>query len=184
MTALPEPKIVFVGPPGAGKTTAIAAISDVAPVCTDVRNTDPALAKAQTTVGLDYGEVHLGEGERVRLFGTPGQDRFDFMWRILAQQALGLVVLIDNSRPDPVGDLRRYLDAFAPTLDGGTACVIGVGRLESHAQPGLADFNEALAEQGRVLPLLAVDVRQREDVLMLLDVVLAQVEARQFTPEP
>lgn len=170
-------KIVFTGTPGAGKTTAIGAISDTPPVVTDVPNRDPSLAKARTTVGMDYGEVVVADLVRVRLFGTPGQARFDFLWPILAHRAMALVILVDNSRPDPLADLRLYLDAFAEQLDH-TACVVGVGRTETHPQPGLQAFGDELARRGRVVPVLPVDVRDREQVLMLIDCVLAQVEAR------
>ena len=169
-------KIVFTGTPGAGKTTAIAALSDIAPVLTDVANTDPSLAKAVTTVGLDYGHVDLGDGLRVRLFGTPGQQRFDFMWRILAERSLGLVILVDNSRPDPLADLRVYLDHFADLLPQ-LNCVIGVGRTLECPLPTLDDFADVLAERGLAVPTLAVDVRQRDDVLVLVEAVLAQAEA-------
>lgn len=169
-------KIVFTGTPGAGKTTAIAALSDIAPVLTDVANTDPSLAKAVTTVGLDYGHVDLGDGLRVRLFGTPGQQRFDFMWRILAERSLGLVILVDNSRPDPLADLRVYLDHFADLLPQ-LNCVIGVGRTLECPLPTLDDFADLLAERGLAVPTLAVDVRQRDDVLVLVEAVLAQAEA-------
>lgn len=169
-------KIVFTGTPGAGKTTAIAALSDIAPIVTDVANSDPGLAKAVTTVGLDYGHVDLGEGVRVRLFGTPGQQRFDFMWRILVEQALGLVILIDNSRPDPGADLRVYLDHFADLLPQ-MNCAIGVGRTLECPLPTLDDFTDLVAERGLAIPTLAVDVRERHDVLRLIDAILAQAEA-------
>ena len=110
-----EHKILFSGTMGAGKTTAIAAVSEIGPLSTDVRNTDESVAKATTTVGLDYGELTLDNGERLRLYGTPGQPRFAFMWDILARGALGLVILIDNSRPDPLADLDVYLDGYAST---------------------------------------------------------------------
>ncbi|HET7863154.1 MAG TPA: GTP-binding protein [Burkholderiaceae bacterium] len=172
-----EHKIVFAGSPGAGKTTAIGAISDRPPVVTDVRNSDPSLKKDFTTVGMDYGELDLGEGERVRLFGTPGQARFNFLWGILATHALGLVILIDNSRPDPLQDLGVYLDGFKHLLPE-IACTVGIGRTESHPSPALDQFGDLLAARGLLCPVLPVDVRCRDDVLLLIDTVLAQAEAR------
>ncbi|MBB4867726.1 signal recognition particle receptor subunit beta [Pseudomonas nitritireducens] len=170
-----EYKILFTGTMGAGKTTAIAAISDVAPVSTDVQNNDPSLDKARTTVGLDYGEVVLGPDERLRLYGTPGQARFSFMWGILSRGALGLVILIDNSRPDPLGDLRIYLDGFAECI-AVAPCVIGVGRLPGHPHPGLDDYAAALAQAGHTFPVVEVDVREAQQVRMLLDLLLLQLE--------
>lgn len=169
-------KIVFAGSPGAGKTTAIGAISDRPPIVTDVRNSDSSLKKDFTTVGMDYGELDLGDGERVRLFGTPGQARFDFLWSILAANALGLVILIDNSRADPLRDLDLYLDGFKHLLPE-VACTVGIGRTESHPSPSLDEFSDFLAERGLICPVLPVDVRRREDVLLIIDTVLAQVEA-------
>jgi len=172
-----ELKIVFTGPPGAGKTTAITALSDEPPVSTDVVNHDKSLGKSHTTVGMDYGLVALGEGEQVRLFGTPGQSRFDFMWQILTKDALGLILLLDNSRPDPLADLAEFAEALKTAL-ATVACVVGVGRTESHEHPDLDAFADALSARGVLCPVLPVDVRRRDDVLMLVDAVLAQVEAR------
>jgi signal recognition particle receptor subunit beta len=172
-----EPKIVFTGPPGAGKTTAIAAISDAPPIVTDVVNHDASLSKARTTVGMDYGSVALDGGEQVRLFGTPGQERFDFLWPILVKDAIGLAILIDNSRENPLADLRVFLKSLAPQLPK-LACVIGVGRLDTHARPALEDFIEETSRAGWVFPVLPVDVRRRDDVLMLIDLMLAQAQAR------
>jgi uncharacterized protein len=171
-----EHKIVFTGTMGAGKTTAIGAISEIAPIVTDVKNTDETLAKARTTVGFDYGELTLDTGDKLRLYGTPGQARFSFMWRITAQGALGIVVLIDNTRPDPIDDLNTYLDGFSDALDSGIALVVGVGRSELCARPGIDDFVDALAARGIVAPVLPVDVRQRNHVIVLIDVLLSQLE--------
>jgi len=170
-----EYKILFSGTAGAGKTTAIGAISDAGVVSTDVVNNDPALLKATTTVGLDFGLITLEDGNRVRLFGTPGQVRFDFMWRILATDALGIVLLIDNSRPDPLQDLDVYIDGFAQEL-ASMPCVVGVGRQETHPQPGIDAFADRLDARGLLVPVLPVDVRRRDDVLMLIDTLLAQAE--------
>lgn len=172
-----EHKILFTGTMGAGKTTAISVVSDTAPVVTDVLNTDPTLIKEKTTVGFDYGELQLASGERLRLYGTPGQQRFAFMWQILATGALGLVIIIDNSRPQPLTDLSIYLENFAALIRD-TGCVIGVGRMDSHQQPDLDDYARHLHEQGIICPVIAVDVREREQVLMLIDLLLMQLENR------
>lgn len=171
-----EYKLVFTGTTGAGKTTAIAAISEVPPVRTDVENTDASVDKASTTVGLDFGQLSLENGDRLRLFGTPGQIRFDFMWKILVKDAFGIVVLIDNSRPDPIADLDVYVKGFESELLT-TPCVIGVGRTENYGYPALDDFSNFLESKNLILPVVPVDVREAADVSMLIDILMAQTEA-------
>ena len=86
MNAPREIKILFTGSMGAGKTTAIASVSDVAPVQTEAVNSDLSQhSKTHTTVAMDYGEVQLAGGDRLRLYGTPGQRRFNVMWQILGR---------------------------------------------------------------------------------------------------
>src|SRR5512135_399979 len=106
-------KIIFTGPVGAGKTTAVNSLSDIATVRTDKAATDAVLErKPETTVAMDYGLVNLADGVAVHLYGTPGQERFDFMWEILTEGGIGLVLLLDNTRPDPMQDLRFFVGAF------------------------------------------------------------------------
>lgn len=171
-----EHKIILTGTMGAGKTTAIAAVSETPPIVTDVVNNDRSVDKALTTVGFDYGQLTLDNGDRIRLFGTPGQERFRFVWQAVSAGALGLIILTDNSRPDPLADLRVYLDGFAKEL-ATLPCVVGVGRLETHPQPDLQAYADELERAGHVFPVLPVDVRQREDVVLLMDVLLSQMEA-------
>jgi hypothetical protein len=172
-----EYKLIFTGSMGAGKTTAIAAISEIPPVSTDVQNSDQATSqKETTTTALDYGEVTLAGGDKLRLYGTPGQARFDFMWKILGVGALGVVILVDNSRPDPVADLRDYLNAFTDLMRG-SRVVVGIGRTDTHPLPGVDDFHAAVESFGIAVPVLSVDVRRREDVLLLLDILFHQIEA-------
>lgn len=171
-----EFKIVFTGPMGAGKTTAIAAISDDAPVSTDVLNTDhAAFDKELTTAGLDYGHIALDDGHAVRLYGTPGQARFKFMWEILGLNAAGVILLLDASQPDGLVQLDAFVDAFGAGRRA--PIVIGVGRLDESGALLLDAFSQRLENRGMTLPLFGVDVRRREDVLLLVDTLLCLIEA-------
>ena len=172
-----ELKLLFAGAMGAGKTTAIRAISEIAPITTEASNGDRAECdKEETTVAMDYGEITLATGEKLRLYGTPGQARFQFMWPILATGALGVVVLIDNSRPDPLADLEIYLDAFRPLADAGAA-VVGVGHMDCCPRPSLEAYAERLAALDVVVPVMPADARRRDDVLEMLEILLQQIEA-------
>jgi uncharacterized protein len=171
-----EYKLIFTGTMGAGKTTAIAAISEIKPVSTDVQRSEAGEdKKVTTTAALDYGEVTLPGGDVLRLYGTPGQARFDFMWKILSEGALGVVVLVDNRRPDPLADLREYLTAFRNIVAGSRA-VVGVGHCETHPVPDLDAHYDVTAELGLSAPIVSVDVRRRDDVLLLLDILFHQIE--------
>ncbi len=172
-----EHKILFSGTTGAGKTTAIGQVSEIPPLSTDVRNTDTGLSKDMTTVGMDYGEVTLDNGDKLRLYGTPGQQRFDFMWKILSKGALGLIILIDNRQPNPLADLDRYLDGFAQLIEN-TACVVAVGRTETHASPDLEQFANHMATRGVICPVLTADVRDAAQVTQLLELLLLQLETK------
>lgn len=170
-----EYKILLTGTMGAGKTTAISMISDVAPVLTEVQNNDPSHSKQTTTVGLDYGELTLASGERLRLYGTPGQERFRFMWKILAQGALGLLILLDHSSPEPFKELSLYLSNFSELIASG-ACVVAVGRLCPENFNVLDEYARLTKEHGVICPVVAVDVREKDQVLNLLDLLFLQLE--------
>lgn len=171
-----EYKIIITGPMGAGKTTAIAAVSEIPVVSTDVANTAKKdSAKATTTVAMDYGELSLGEGDTLRLYGTPGQKRFDFMWKILAKGALGLIVLVDNARPDPVSDLDMYLDNFAELI-ADTGVVIGVTRMDLSPTPSMDAYHQALRRRGAHYPVMALDARKKQEVVIVLDTLLSILE--------
>ncbi|HEX7816199.1 GTP-binding protein [Dyella sp.] len=166
--AFGEFKLVFTGPMGAGKTTAIAAISEVPPVRTEVENTDrQAHAKETTTVGLDLGRITLPDGHVVHLYGTPGQSRFRLMWQIISRGAAGVIVLLDASHPEVVAQARQYIDAFRAWVPAG-AIVVGLGRTDL---PGAIDSDDLIARldyEGWRPPVFSVDVRRSGDVLLLV----------------
>ena len=172
-----ELKIVFTGAMGAGKTTAITALSDSGTLSTEVPISDGTATahKRLTTVGFDYGECRLDEGLTLRLFGTPGQERFRFMWDILAQGAFGLVVLADDSRPDAIAEVLHYLRAFAPLVPP-RRTVVGVGRLGDAPGARLDAYVGQLSAAGFELPVLDVDVRRAADVRLLMSVLVSMAE--------
>ncbi len=171
-----ELKIVFTGTVGAGKTTAISAISEKTTLSTEVPMSEGATASKQhTTVGFDYGECDLSDGHCLHLYGTPGQERFRFMWDILAKGAFGLIVLADHSRPDPVGDVLHYLQAFEQHFSQ-RRVVVGVGRLGQHPSSAIEQYIARLADAGFHVPVLEADVRNGDDVRLLLSILISMAE--------
>ncbi|TDK64414.1 GTP-binding protein [Sapientia aquatica] len=169
--------ILFTGTTGAGKTTAISAVSEITALSTDVTNYDCTVKKNTTTVGLDYGEMTLANGDTLRLYGTPGQTRFDFMWEILSRGALGLIILIDNQSSDPLTDLDTYLNGFK-RLIADTACVVVICRMDTHPNPTIDCFAQRLEKHGVICPVLAADVRDPIQVAELLELLMMQLESK------
>ncbi|WP_437880132.1 GTP-binding protein [Pseudomonas sp. LRF_L74] len=173
-------KILFIGPMGAGKTTAISAVSDIPPITTEAENNDlESHAKATTTVAMDFGEIHLDNGETVALYGIPGQERFSFMWPVLAEGAMGAILLLDDGATGAREQLVTYLDAF-PELVGRGALVIGVGHVRQGHGQVLAAYQDVLRQRGLALPLFTTDVRERHNVLLLIETLIANAEVNQL----
>ncbi len=171
-----EHKIIFTGPVGAGKTTAIASISDIPVVATEAKATDAVQQrKDNTTVAMDYGILNLDGGAKVHLYGTPGQERFSFMWDILTVGGLGLVLLIDNAREDPLADLEFYLGAFKRFIEK-NGVVIGVTRMDVKRRPGLYSFHTKLKELGVKAPVFEVDARDRDDIKLMMISLLSLLD--------
>ena len=107
-------KVVITGVFNAGKTTFVKTLSDIDPVNTDRMTTQPAEAqvKPTTTVAMDYGRVKLKNGVIVRLFGTPGQERFEFMHQLLADGMQGCLFLIDATDRSSLDQAKRLLSFF------------------------------------------------------------------------
>lgn len=172
-----QPKLVFTGSVGAGKTTAIGAISEIPPITTEAAPSEDQVVarKKTTTVAMDYGMLTLDEDVKLHLYGTPGQRRFDFMCHILTQGALGLIILIDNTHPDPMGELDYYLNLNAAFLRQ-SAAVVGITHYDVTASPSVQDYYDCLLERGDPWPVVHVDARDGQDVAMLIHTLLAQLE--------
>lgn len=173
-------KMVIAGGFGVGKTTTVAAISEIRPLRTEAAMTSAAAEvdrtgtipdKTTTTVALDFGCITIDEDLKVYLFGTPGQDRFGFMWRDLTCGALGALVIVDARRID---DCYPAVDYFEQV---GLPFVVGVNRFHGVVSHSLDDVRWALAIGGDV-PLLSFDARDKYSVRDILLAVLRRSRDR------
>ena len=106
-------KVVITGPFAAGKTTLIRTISEITVLSTERGITDSTKSrKNETTVAMDFGRITIDRDLVLYLFGTPGQDRFDFMWEILGEGMIGYLLLVDAEREDSISEASSILEAF------------------------------------------------------------------------
>jgi signal recognition particle receptor subunit beta len=175
-----EHVILFGGPMGAGKTTAIRTLSETEVVSTEAANTDRETSdKPTTTVALDYGEITVGDEDKIRLYGIPGQRRFDFMWGILKQRARGMVLLVGNDASDPVGAMLEFIDEFRDLYERG-GIVVGISRSDVAPLPSVGSYGDALAavHPDLMVPIFTVDPRDAAQMQIVLMTLVANIEMR------
>jgi signal recognition particle receptor subunit beta len=165
-------KIIITGPVGSGKSTAVNTITGNEHMLTDASVSDSDIATLQrkktTTVAMDYGIVPMRNNDVIHLYGTPGQERFDFMWDILAKGTDGLVLLLDNSRNNPFRDLKYYTNAFSSLIET-TPFVLGITRTDVKNDPPLAAYKQWLDSLNIEARIVAIDAREKGDINHLLE---------------
>jgi signal recognition particle receptor subunit beta len=166
-------KIVIVGGFGVGKTTMVGAVSEIRPLTTEETMTQAGVGvddlagveqKTATTVAMDFGRISLSEQLVLYLFGTPGQERFWFLWNGLFQGALGAVVLIDTRR------LAASFDVLGQLEERGVPFIVAINAFPDSPPHPLAQLRAAL-DLPESVPIVECDARSRassRDVLMAL----------------
>jgi len=174
-------KILIAGGFGVGKTTLVGAVSEILPLSTEEILTDAGAgsddvsgveSKQTTTVAMDFGRISIGEGVVLYLFGTPGQDRFWFLWDELALGALGAIVLADT---------RRLADCF-PSIDyferQRTPFLVAVNCFDGDQRFEERSVREAL-DLDQDVPIVFCDARNRESAKRVLVSLVEHVLLRQ-----
>ena len=166
-------KIVVTGPFSAGKTTLIRTISEITVLSTEKDITDHTKSrKAETTVAMDFGRITIDRDLVLYLFGTPGQDRFDFMWEILGEGMLGYILLVDASRQDSLDEAVGILAAFRKMAR--VPFVVALNR-SSGVAPEDEDKVRAVLELDEDVAVVPCDATDRESVKSVLLALLYSV---------
>jgi uncharacterized protein len=178
-------KVVIVGGFGVGKTTLVGSVSEIRPLTTEETMTQAGVGvddtvgverKSATTVAMDFGRISINDELVLYLFGTPGQQRFWFLWNGLFNGALGAVVLVDTRR------LEVSFDVIGRLEERGVPFVVAVNSFPESPAHDVEDLRAAL-DLPRSVPIVECDARARESSRDVLLALMRYLHSLTLTPE-
>ena len=159
-------KVVVTGPFNAGKTTFIKSVSEITVLSTERQISDVSgEGGGETTVAMDFGRITVSDDVVLYLFGTPGQERFSFMWETLSEGMLGFVLLVDAEDRDSYADARSMIAFFRNMSD--VPFVVAANKVPAEDVETLRNVRAAIELEDDV-PMLPVDARDKESVKAVL----------------
>jgi small GTP-binding protein len=172
MRQIKKIKVVIAGPFAAGKTQFINTVSEIKTVKTErkIQHSREKQVKDYTTVAMDFGKIRIDNEHELYIFGTPGQFRFDFMWEVLGEGALGIIILVDSTDPTTFHEARKIINFFQSRFP--VPMVVGANKQDLPNAWSPEDVRIALdinEEEGiPVIPVSAIDKESVKNALLTL----------------
>ena len=172
-----EHQVVFVGPFGVGKTTALRTVSDIEVVNTDVASIEvddeaKIAGKTTTTTGFDYGEWRFPDGAKVSLIGVPGQERFDAIWDIMLPRSSAIVLWLYGDRDPYLRDCTKWLDALAKRKAISRLAVAITRVTDENSETAIGPYRDLIEQYHPLAPVITADPRRASDVLQAITMAL------------
>lgn len=170
-------QVVFAGPFGVGKTTALQVVSDIPVVNTDVASQEAdhgvqAGGKRTTTSAFDYGEWHFPDGTRVSLIGVPGQERFEAMWDVTIPRSSAIVLWLYGDRDPQLRECRLWLNALAKRKAVARLAVAVTRVPDTAPDEMLQPYREQVSQYHPLAPVITADPRNASDVMKAITIAL------------